>query len=113
MTANPTFLNAFERSVRDERERQDAKWGEQNHPDGTGGPRAEEVREAARAQCQDAALRGEQQWSLILAEEVFEAIAEEDQGALYEELIQVAAVAQAWAEAIARRIVNPTCVETR
>jgi hypothetical protein len=60
--------------VQDERRRQDAKWGEQNHPDGT-----------------------------IALEEVFEALVETDPAKLRDELLQVAAVAVAWVEAIDRR----------
>ena len=99
----PTYLNPVERAVRDEREAQDRKWGEQNHPDGTGGGVSATVRDAARERCQGAAEDGKTTWSLILAEEVFEAFAETDPGALRAELIQVAAVTQAWVEAIDRR----------
>jgi hypothetical protein len=98
-----TYLSPIEQEIRRERARQDEKWGEQNHPDGTGGHLAEQTRDAARERCQEAASRGAVDWSMILAEEVFEAIAEEDPAKLRAELIQVAAVAVAWAEAIDRR----------
>lgn len=100
----PTYLNPVERAVRDEREAQDRKWGEQNHPDGTGpdGNRAA-MAALARATCQEAAERGAVTWHHILREEVYEALAEDDPAKLRTELIQVAAVAQAWAEAIDRR----------
>jgi malonyl CoA-acyl carrier protein transacylase len=42
-------------------------------------------------------------WEHILTEEHYEAMAEEDPTRLREELIQVAAVAVAWVEAIDRR----------
>ncbi|MFV2172293.1 HNH endonuclease signature motif containing protein [Actinomadura sp. LOL_016] len=42
-------------------------------------------------------------WDGVLLEEVYEALAEPDPAKLYAELIQVAAVAQAWAGAIDRR----------
>ncbi|TIH26025.1 NUDIX hydrolase, partial [Subtercola vilae] len=42
-------------------------------------------------------------WQDILLEEVFEAFAESDTSKLRTELIQVAAVAQQWVEAIDRR----------
>lgn len=104
--------------VRVERARQDAKWGEQNHPDGTGAwkviPGGEarrdevvaEVRagraEEDRRACDQAARDGRLSWLHILREEVSEAFAE-DGVALRRELIQVAAVAVGWIEAIDRR----------
>jgi hypothetical protein len=90
-----------------ERERQDAKWGQQNHPDGTGwvsvygGDR--EAAEDARNHCARAFTAGHGTWRHILEEEVREAFAETDPLLLRTELIQVAAVATAWAEAIDRR----------
>lgn len=71
--------------VRQERRNQDATWGEQNHEDGW--------------------------WMAILAEEVGEAAQEtlrmhfggKAPHDLREELIQVAAVAVAWVEALDRR----------
>lgn len=101
-----------------ERERQDAKWGEQNHPDGTGGfvvraGRAvpdsvvEEVRRdravGAQRACDEAARDGRLTFRHILREEVEEAFAEHDLAALRKELVQVAAVAVSWVEAIDRR----------
>jgi hypothetical protein len=41
--------------IADERARQDAKWGEQNHPDGTGHKKFAVMRDAARAACERAA----------------------------------------------------------
>lgn len=79
-------------------------WGEQNHPDGT---RSDLVSrffaESAKQACAEAASRGQLTWRLILEEEVREAFAETDPSLLREELIQVAAVAASWAEAIDRR----------
>jgi hypothetical protein len=88
--------------VEQERARQDLKWGEQNHPNGTGAD-YEELADAARAQCDSAARLGAVTWRHILLEEVCEASAEEDDDNLREELIQVAAVCVAWVEAIDRR----------
>lgn len=88
--------------IADERARQDAKWGEQNHPDGTG-PAFRTFAESGRDRCQQAAADGELTWRDILREETGEAYAEQDAGALRTELIQVAAVAVAWIEAIDRR----------
>lgn len=103
--------------VQAERERQDTKWGEQNHPDGTG-PRtaaivgmlchADEAATYGRAACQAAARKGETTWRLVLAEKVLEALAESDPALLRAELIQVAAVATAWAAAIDRRTTDTT-----
>lgn len=89
--------------VRDERESQDAKWGEQNHPDGTGSIQYRVIADQARAKCNARAKAGALTWRDILQEEVAEAFAEEHEDKLREELIQVAAVAVAWVEAIDRR----------
>jgi hypothetical protein len=95
--------------IADERERQDAKWGEQSHPDGTGHKKFAAMRDAARAACERAAAHGSVTengyvtWRHILREEFYEALAETDPKALRAELIQVAAVATAWVEAIDRR----------
>lgn len=73
-------LNLVLLDIVKERKRQDAKWGSQRHLDPL-------------------------LWNAILGEEVGEvskAILEKDPG-LYDELIQVAAVATAWAEAILDR----------
>jgi hypothetical protein len=86
-----------------ERARQDEKWGEQNHPDGTGNLDQQRYAEFRRKWCQDAFGAGYGTWADVLAEEVAEAEAERDPARLRAELIQVAAVAVAWAEAIDRR----------
>lgn len=84
-----------------ERERQDDKWGEQNHPNGTGEDYADEA-SVARTRCDRATWNKELTWDLILLEEVYEALAESDPAPLRAELVQVAAVAQAWVEKIDR-----------
>lgn len=87
-----------------ERMRQDAKWGEQNHPDGTdGGAFFAERRDYRRKVCQAYAAEGTVTWRHILDEEVHEAYAETDTAKLRQELVEVAAVAVAWIEAIDRR----------
>jgi hypothetical protein len=87
-----------------ERQMQDDQWGEQNHPDGTGQWVHERTSaELARAACQRAADEGTLTWAHILREEVTEALAESDPARLRAELVQVAAVAAAWVEAIDRR----------
>lgn len=102
--------------------RQDAKWGEQNHADGTGpGTRplrrlavnpdlrsAVELANAAKRRCDAEHDTGRGTWVSILLEEVFEACAEDDPARLRAELVQVAAVALQWADAIDRRTMGAT-----
>jgi hypothetical protein len=112
-----------------ERRRQDAKWGPQNHPDGTGAhfhwigkafadhasadkQTRDVYREWARFRCQEFAKAGHVTWENILTEEWAEAMAEEDPAALRAELVQVAAVAVAWIEAIDRRAAATPTTET-
>ncbi|UBU09998.1 hypothetical protein [Nonomuraea gerenzanensis] len=98
-TAN---LTPVEEAIRDERRRQDAKWGEQNHPDGTGRPGDLAAAEQARAACQ-ANGPTEDNWRDILEEEVREAFAETGFTTLRAELVQVAAVVVNWVESMDRR----------
>jgi hypothetical protein len=108
-----------------ERARQDAKWGppDPKCPDGTGaqdiGSDGEvrlrsvvrEVRQdratAARLACEQAARDGRLTFRHILNEEVAEAIAEDDPALLRAELVQIAAVAVKWCQAIDAREVAP------
>ncbi len=99
----PGDLYAAMRGVLSERERQHAKWGEQNHPDGTGSIVAIGNATLARESCEGAFARGEGTYLHILLEEVAEAFAESDPVKLRAELVQVAAVAVAWIETIDRR----------
>ena len=93
-----------------ERARQDEKWGEQNHPDGTGEyveavplwP-AGDLADFAKNETDVLAQAGFVSWRNILFEEVCEAFAEADVEKLRTELVQVAAVAAQWVEAIDRR----------
>ncbi len=94
--------------VQAERERQDAKWGEQNHPDGTGNKSQHEYADQARKWCEAAFGSGYGTWSDVLAEEVAEVNGERDPARLRAELIQVAAVAVAWVGAIDRRAAAPS-----
>jgi hypothetical protein len=89
--------------IADERRRQDNKWGEQNHPDGTGGPHTAAYAAHDKALCDREHRKGRGTWLHILQEEVSEAFAESDPAKLRAELVQVAAVAAAWIEAIDRR----------
>lgn len=84
--------------------RQHKLWGQQNHPDGTSSRGLDQdAAESAKQLCQEASSRGQLTWKHILNEEVQEAFAETDLVRLRAELIQVAAVAATWAEAIDRR----------
>lgn len=104
--------------VIDERARQDRRWGEQNHPNvpkwtkpvwdsgASYDPIAEYESEAETwKRINDSRVaNGNLAWDGILLEEVYEALAEcGDDEKLREELVQVAAVAVAWIEAIDRR----------
>lgn len=87
-----------------ERLRQDFAIGRQDHPDGTGGAMEQITVEAVRRATQRATDRGELTWRNILAEQVYEAFAEQSWDMLRADLVQVAAVAVAWVEDIDRRI---------
>ena len=89
--------------VGNEREMQNDKWGEQNHPDGTGLEHDRLMADSSRRACKAAANDGTVTWRHILVEEFYEAMAEADPSNLRTELIQIAAVAVAWVEAIDRR----------
>lgn len=89
-----------------ERQAQIVKWGDdsmKDHPDGTGGWRAEAFRDLAQVSTDTAAERHTLTWRHILQEEVAEAFAETTTSSLRAELVQVAAVAVKWIEAIDRR----------
>nr|WP_203950423.1 hypothetical protein [Microbispora rosea] len=85
-----------------ERAAQDAMWGLQEHPDGTGPAYASEA-DLAKQAVTRAVAEGRVTWRHILYEEVLEAFAEEDTDRLRAELIQVAAVAVKWIQALDRR----------
>ncbi|WP_022886381.1 hypothetical protein [Glaciibacter superstes] len=104
--------------VQDERDRQDAKWGDQSMSyDGTGasvrplremgpiysGTPAFQLAYRATNQTDVESRHGGASMASILLEEVFEALAESDAIKLRTELVQVAAVAVAWCEYIDRR----------
>lgn len=97
--------------VADERVSQDAKWGEQNHPDVPTDDPTEWVRGHYASQADvwkvindNRVKDGTLTWDGILLEEVYEALAETDPALMRAELVQVAAVAVAWIEAIDRRV---------
>lgn len=99
---NEEILERFFDAVRCERIRQDVKWGEQNHADGTGGPVFQGLADAARKRCDEEFRAGRGNWRLILEEEIAEAFAESDPTKLVTELKQCAAVIAAWVEKIQR-----------
>ena len=88
--------------VYDEINRQNSKWGEQNHPDGTQNPGDADLANYTRGETQTAFAEGWGTWRHILDEEVAEAYAETG-AELSTELVQVAAVAVQWRAAQARR----------
>lgn len=102
-TPIPTPTEVVLDDIDRERTRQNEKWGEQNHPNGTGGPVAIERADYVRRQTDRNAERGKLTWKDILEEETAEAFAEDDPVKLREELVQVAAVAAGWIEALDRR----------
>lgn len=86
-----------------ERRRQEAKFGQQDLPDGTGGALFENHSAWSKAKYEEAAIKGTLTFRHVLREEVDEAFAESDEEKLMHELDQVAAVAVKWKEAILRR----------
>lgn len=93
----------FAEAIDAERQRQLAKFGDQNHPDGTGNKGQQEDADRARQWCEAAFGSGYGTWADILDEEVAEAKAERDPAKLRAELLQVAAVCAAWIWAIDNR----------
>ncbi|HET9658061.1 MAG TPA: hypothetical protein VFP72_22095, partial [Kineosporiaceae bacterium] len=109
-TANPTDRVLDE--IREERVRQEAKFWRQDLPDGTGPDimwtvghvrPAWVIRDAVRSWAERQASLGELTFVDVLHEEVAEAFAESDPARLRAELVQVAAVAVKWIEALDRR----------
>lgn len=97
------FTSKVIHEVYAERVAQEEKWGEQNHEDGTGFAYLKAQADKARRECDAAAAAGRVTWRLILREEYREALAAPSVAELRAELVQVAAVAVAWIEAIDRR----------
>lgn len=104
---SPTALVLLE--VERERAAQDRKFGEQNHPNGTGelltisGARMDQLAYIVRDMVERARAEGREiHWSLIAFEEVFEAMAETDPVKLRAELVQCSATFAAWIESIDR-----------
>lgn len=101
-TSAHTGLDRVLADVTVEREAQHDTWGIQQLPDGTG-PRWATVADDARRECERAAAAGELTWRHVLVEEVAEALAEDDPARLRAELVQVAAVAVQWLQAVDRQ----------
>jgi hypothetical protein len=99
-------LKAFAEAIDAERQAQLAKWGDQQHPDGTGLVGDDKRADNARAVCQYAAKHGAVTWRDILWEEIAEALAETDPAKLRAELIQCGAVIAAWVSDLDRRPVS-------
>lgn len=99
-------------AVLEERARQDIKWGPQNHPSGTRDdarllrdtslPTYGTLAYRAKQATDEHARRGDVTYADIFVEEVFEALSCDHPDELRKELVQVAAVAVAWIEAINR-----------
>ena len=83
-------------------EAQHAIWGFQQMPDGTG-PQRTSLADSARCECEHAGETGRLSWRHVLVEEVAEALAEDEPTRLRRELVQVAAVAVQWIQAIDHR----------
>lgn len=98
-------MNILE-EIKEERARQDDRWGEQNHPITTLNPDyARVVSNELRVMCDQDFANGSGDWLGILNEEVYEAVAEAAEGNMDKcrvELIQVAAVVVAMIECIDR-----------
>ncbi|GAA3102587.1 hypothetical protein [Streptosporangium carneum] len=85
-----------------ERVAQDVMWGIQDIDDGTGPWHAADA-DRAKEDVGEASREGRLTWRHILREEVLEAFAEDGPDALRTELVQVAAVAVKWVQALDRR----------
>lgn len=88
------MANRFETivgDVRDERKRQDDKWGKQMHPMGTSA-KFKPLADSARNSCRKADAAGANTWFHIAREEFFEMAAETDWPNLRAEAVQLAAV---------------------
>jgi 8-oxo-dGTP pyrophosphatase MutT (NUDIX family) len=86
-----------------ERAAQDLLWGRQEFPDGTGDPQAAAEAERAKQRVADGWQAGTLSWREILTEEFWEAMAESSPSELRTELLQTAAVAIKWVQALDRR----------
>lgn len=101
---NHTPSTAFETimgDVRAERAHQVAKYGEQDHPNGTS-PQFKGLADNARNATRKAMNENRVTWFHIGKEEFWQAMAESDRAALRARLVKLVAVGCAWIEAIDR-----------
>jgi hypothetical protein len=94
-------IRAFAEEIDAERQRQLAKFGEQHHPDMVGDAdvqcdRRQRFAERAAYYREVNDSDNTIDWTGILLEEVYEAVAESDPAKIRAELVQVAAVCAAW-----------------
>lgn len=87
----------FAELVDEERQHQLAQWGDQHRPNGTGEDFHVLAAEGIKQSVQRAEASGGANWRQVLMEETAEVFAENNPTALLAELVQVAAVAAAWA----------------
>lgn len=103
-TGNPSATLTTLGVIVDERNRQQDKWGEQNHPTGFGSnPFSETLEAAAKAMCEKGVEDGTLTWRDILLEEVYELFNSDGVAHQFTEAVQVAAVATAIAEMLLRQ----------
>lgn len=111
--------------IRAERARQDAKWGQQDHPsltpyilnnltDSVDYPSYYDLplEAIAKENCEDAFKHGEGSYAHIAVEEMCEVVAAPNDDLRREELIQLAAVCAAWIESIDRRKLSAMGLKT-
>lgn len=99
--------------ILEERRRQDAKWGEQNHPSLASFDNAEATcrhyniptEQEAKDTCDDCAQQGTVTWGDIALEEVSEVFSafHDSEDSARGELVQLAAVVVSWIECLDRR----------
>jgi hypothetical protein len=110
---NTAQLAGMEHALRDvagERGRQYARFGEQDLPRGADAVLRAILRgQLGTCRKQIAALHPNEPWDLVLLEETCEALLEDDPVKLRAELVQVAAVAVQWIEAIDRAQGGSAC----
>lgn len=89
------------KEVADERARQDRRYGEQNHGNGTSVV-YKSMEDSARNSCRKASESGSLSWFHILREVFWETTSKSDRVALRANLVKLVAVGVAWIEAIDR-----------
>ena len=95
-------IDSIFEEIRAERQRQDEKWGEQNHQMLDKRVPIEIIKEGAD-NCRAINESERKSWFSVLREEIYEAFAENEPEKQREELVQVAAVVVAIIECLDRR----------